>query len=34
MLAMCKELGFTVGPDPSDQDIVLVTLTLASSGER
>jgi acetyltransferase len=34
MLEMCKELGFTVGPDPSDQNILLVTLALASSGER
>ena len=34
MLEMCKELGFTLVPDPNDQDIVLVKLALASSGER
>ena len=34
MLEMCKELGFTVGTDPSDQNVLLVRLALAASGER
>jgi acetyltransferase len=29
MLAMCKELGFTVGPDPKDSNVLLVKLPLA-----
>jgi acetyltransferase len=29
MLAMCKELGFTVGPDPRDSNVLLVKLPLA-----
>ncbi|MEX2035068.1 MAG: GNAT family N-acetyltransferase, partial [Xanthobacteraceae bacterium] len=29
MLTMCKELGFTVGPDPRDSNVLLVKLPLA-----
>ena len=28
MLAMCRELGFTVRPDPADPDISVVTYNL------
>src|SRR5262249_37436496 len=30
MIAMCRELGFTVASDPYDRDISLVALSLAS----
>jgi acetyltransferase len=29
MLAMCRELGFSLAPDPLDADIDVVKLTLA-----
>jgi acetyltransferase len=34
MLAMCRELGFTVAADAQDRDIVTVRLALTPSGER
>jgi acetyltransferase len=36
MLAMCRELGFSIGHDPQDPDICIVRLTLggASGGAR
>jgi acetyltransferase len=33
MLAMCRELGFSVAPDPGQSGIALVTLRLAQGGE-
>ena len=33
MLTMCKELGFTVGSDPRDSDVLLVKLLLAPPKE-
>jgi acetyltransferase len=29
MLRMCRELGFTIAPDPDDRDVALVKMTLA-----
>ena len=31
MLAMCRELGFTVGPDPTDPEISVVTYALSAA---
>jgi acetyltransferase len=31
MLAMCRELGFTVSPDPTDPDISVVTYALSAA---
>jgi len=31
MLAMCRELGFTVQPDPADPDISVVTYNLPAA---
>ncbi len=32
MLAMCRELGFSIGHDPQDPDICIVRLTIGASG--
>jgi acetyltransferase len=34
MLAMCRELGFSVSPDPSDPDTCSVKLVISASGEK
>ena len=34
MLAMCRELGFTIAPDPSQRGVSLVKLDVCSSGAR
>ena len=31
MLAMCRELGFTVRPDPADPEISVVTYALSTA---
>ena len=32
MLAMCRELGFTIAPDPAERDVYVVTLPLTTTG--
>jgi hypothetical protein len=34
MLAMCRELGFSVSPDPSDPDTCIVKLVISASGAK
>src|SRR5262252_7283216 len=34
MLAMCRELGFSVSPDPSDPDTCIVKLVISAAGSR
>jgi acetyltransferase len=34
MLAMCRELGFSVSPDPSDPDTCVVKLVISAAGSR
>jgi acetyltransferase len=34
MLAMCREFGFSVSPDPSDPDTCSVTLVISPAGSQ
>src|SRR6516162_1015526 len=34
MLAMCRELGFSVSPDPSDPDTCIVKLVISAAGSK
>jgi acetyltransferase len=34
MLAMCRELGFSISPDPSDPDTCVVTLATSAAGPQ
>jgi acetyltransferase len=34
MLAMCRELGFSIAPDPSDPDTCVVKLVISAAGSK
>jgi hypothetical protein len=34
MLAMCRELGFSISPDPSDADTCSVKLVISAAGSQ
>ena len=34
MLAMCRELGFSIAPDPNDPDTCVVKLVISTAGSR
>jgi len=34
MLAMCRELGFSLSPDPNDPDTCIVKLVISASGSQ
>jgi acetyltransferase len=34
MLAMCRELGFSIAPDPSDPDTCIVKLVTSAAGSK